>query len=158
MRRVDGLRARERRGIAVVEFAVILPLLLFLLIGIWELGRLVDAKEILSNACREGGRAASTGIRSQAEIQQVVLDYLARNNIKNSGVAISIQNITSAARSDPRTANQLDHFTITVTIPVADIRYQPFNFFNQSALLTAQGDWYSMKNIPVSVNTSIPIG
>src|SRR5690348_15164963 len=52
---------RSRDGIAAVEFAVVLPLLFLLLMGAWEVGRLVQVHSILSNAAREGARIAAQG-------------------------------------------------------------------------------------------------
>jgi Flp pilus assembly protein TadG len=41
-----------------VEFALLAPLLLMILFGILELGRIVDAWLVVHNAAREGARAA----------------------------------------------------------------------------------------------------
>ena len=49
-------RAAARRGVAAVEFAVILPLLLLLLVGIWELGRIIHVQQTINNAARDGAR------------------------------------------------------------------------------------------------------
>jgi Flp pilus assembly protein TadG len=82
---VDGLgRAsmkllRSYRGTAIVEFAIILPLLLVLLFGIIEFGIILYDKAVITNASREGARA---GIVSQdprvsdSEIKQVVKQQL----------------------------------------------------------------------------------
>jgi Flp pilus assembly protein TadG len=51
-----------RHGSAAVEFAVILPLLLTLLIGVWEIGRFIQLQQIMSNAARDGARLASQGV------------------------------------------------------------------------------------------------
>ena len=52
------LKAR-RRGDAIVEFAILAPLLVFLLFGILEVGRVVDAWLVVHNAAREGARAGA---------------------------------------------------------------------------------------------------
>src|SRR6266568_6114982 len=49
-------RTRQRSGSAVVEFSVVLPILVTLLLGIWEIGRMVQVKQIIDNAAREGAR------------------------------------------------------------------------------------------------------
>lgn len=46
------------RGQSLVEFALILPLLLILLVGVIDAGRLVFAYNNASNAAREAGRTA----------------------------------------------------------------------------------------------------
>ena len=49
-------RHAKRRGLAVVELAVVAPLLVLLLIGTWELGRTVQVYQVLNSAVREGAR------------------------------------------------------------------------------------------------------
>jgi len=48
---------RDQNGGAVVEFALILPLLIVLLFGSVEFGLLLYNKHIITNASREGARA-----------------------------------------------------------------------------------------------------
>lgn len=49
-------RAAREAGQELVEFALILPLLLLLLLGIIEVGRLVFSYNTIANAAREGAR------------------------------------------------------------------------------------------------------
>jgi Flp pilus assembly protein TadG len=49
-------RARGSRGQALVEFALVIPIFLVLLIGLIEGGRYVFHSEILNHATREGAR------------------------------------------------------------------------------------------------------
>jgi len=51
-------RGTRRRGQALVEFALVIPLFLLLLVSIFDLGRAVFAWNTLSNAAREGARIA----------------------------------------------------------------------------------------------------
>src|SRR5215470_4385094 len=49
--------ARPRRdAAAVVELALLLPFLLVVNLGIWEVGRLIQVQQVLNNAAREGAR------------------------------------------------------------------------------------------------------
>jgi Flp pilus assembly protein TadG len=52
------LRRRTRRGQTLVEFALILPIFLLLVIGIFDFGRAVYAYNTISNAAREAVRTA----------------------------------------------------------------------------------------------------
>src|SRR3954471_12429644 len=52
---------RSRAGAAAVEFAVVLPFIFLLLLGTWEVARLVQVHAILCNAAREGARLAAQG-------------------------------------------------------------------------------------------------
>ncbi|MRX43315.1 pilus assembly protein [Agromyces sp. Q22] len=47
---------RKERGAAAVEFALVLPILLLLILGIFEFGRLFNIQIQLSNAAREAAR------------------------------------------------------------------------------------------------------
>lgn len=54
----DERHHKQAQGQAVVEFALVAPLLLILLLGIFEAGRYVLNLETLNNATREGARYA----------------------------------------------------------------------------------------------------
>lgn len=47
----------DQKGVAAVEFAIILPLLVMLLFGIVEFGIILYDKAMITNASREGARA-----------------------------------------------------------------------------------------------------
>jgi Flp pilus assembly protein TadG len=51
-------RGRDGRGQSLVEFALVIPLFLLLLIAVFDLGRGVFAYNTLTNAAREGARMA----------------------------------------------------------------------------------------------------
>lgn len=54
-------RRRDERGAAVVEFALILPVLILFVFGIVEFGRAYSARIELTAAVREGARAVALG-------------------------------------------------------------------------------------------------
>ena len=51
-------RSADHRGQALVEFALVIPIFLVLLVGLFDLGRAVFAYNTLTNAAREGARIA----------------------------------------------------------------------------------------------------
>ena len=53
--------ARNERGAAAVEFALVLPILIVVLFGIVEFGRAYNAQITLTHAAREGARALAVG-------------------------------------------------------------------------------------------------
>lgn len=55
---MTGLFRHHRRGQSLAEFALVLPVLLLLFMGILDFGRAVFAYNTLSNAAREGARVA----------------------------------------------------------------------------------------------------
>ena len=56
------MKFTNRNGTAIVEFAIVLPVLLLILMGIIEFSFVLYDKAVLTNASREGARA---GIVSQ---------------------------------------------------------------------------------------------
>ena len=52
---------RQRRGAALVELAIAMPLLLLLLLGIIEFGMIMHAQVMLDQGAREGARTAALG-------------------------------------------------------------------------------------------------
>lgn len=62
---------RDERGQALVELALVVPVLLLLVLGIFEFGRLLNAYMTVQHACREGARLGMLGA-TDAEIEAVV--------------------------------------------------------------------------------------
>lgn len=119
---------------------------------------MVEVQQLLSNACREGGRQSSTGVRSTAQVKDVVVNYLHRNGISTVTAAdVTVENLTSASRPEPPQAEQLDRFRITVKVPVESIRWILLSRISTATHLSVSADWYSMKDIPIIVSDSIPV-
>lgn len=75
---MDTTRIRHRRdatrpdrGAAAVEFAIVVPLLLLVLLALVDFGRLFYVEVSLAGASREGARAAAVG-RSATQVAAVV--------------------------------------------------------------------------------------
>jgi Flp pilus assembly protein TadG len=69
-------RAGAQRGAAAVEFALVLPMLLALLLGVVEMGLALYDKAVLTHASREGARAGivlRSPKLSTGEIRDIVL-------------------------------------------------------------------------------------
>ena len=66
-------RRRDERGAAVLEFALILPVLVLFVFGIVEFGRAYSARIELTAAVREGARAVALGA-TQNEAKETTRD------------------------------------------------------------------------------------
>ena len=72
------MKFNNKNGTAILEFAIVLPVLFLILMGIIEFSLVLYDKAVLTNASREGARA---GIVSQnprvtnREIRDVVINY-----------------------------------------------------------------------------------
>jgi Flp pilus assembly protein TadG len=58
------MRRNEIRGQSIVEFALVLPIVLLLMIGLFDLGRIVFVNNSLSDGARQGARTAIIDPRS----------------------------------------------------------------------------------------------
>src|SRR5262245_43268803 len=146
LRSFPGTRARARGGVAAVEFALVLPLIMSLLLGVWEVGRLIQVNQILSNAAREGGRQASTGLMTNAQVQDAVLQYLDRAGLPTAHAAVTVTNLTNSSL-DAASATQLDKLQVTVTLPAADVKWIALSLVtNANTNLNAASVWYSLRD------------
>jgi Flp pilus assembly protein TadG len=151
-------RLRRRRAVAAVEFAVTLPLILTLLLGIWEVGRLIEMQQILHNATREAGRQASTGQLSTAQIQQIVTQYLAEQGVPTGNVVVTVTDLDTPS-ADPSQANYLDRIQITSTIPVSDVRWCLISLVTTPGqVITSQVEWVTMVDKPYPSDPTPPQG
>jgi Flp pilus assembly protein TadG len=177
--------SRTRPGSAAVEFAVVLPLIFLLLVGTWEVARLVQVHAILSNAVREGARIAAQGqvINLTGAYTQIVVSDTDPNNpdvttaitnyvhtadpnyrqgqgIPTTGMTVTFTFIDSAgnpvgASSQPWQAYKGQRFRVTATLPYDNFRWTTLNLLNVKTI-TATVDWMSMTDDPFQVNTTLP--
>lgn len=148
--------ASGRRGVAAVEFAVVAVFLVPLLIGLWEVGRLVEVQQFLNGAAREGGRQASTAQKDQSGVQTAIINYCKQNGITVQASDITITNLDNTDQN-PQNANQLERIQVTIKIKFDSVRWILLNQITNTQYLYATVEWRSMKDIPLSVNTSIPL-
>lgn len=100
----------KRRAAAIVEFAVVLPLLLTVLFGIIEYGWMFMVRQGVMNAAREGCRVAvlSTTTEPYTEVTERVMESLAPMGIT------PIISMTHATPEDPVE-------TVIVRVPAANV-------------------------------------
>jgi len=148
-----------RRGLAAVELALLMPLLLTFLLGVWEVGRLVQINQILNNATREGARKASTGKNTYADVQTTVSNYLTNAGITNlNGLTVQVYNVTQSNAGpnyDPSKATCLDQLQINVSLPFNNVRWIGLLFLvtDPSTQMNAQAIWLSNhdKDYPTTI-------
>jgi Flp pilus assembly protein TadG len=56
-----GAAQSRRRGTAAIEAACCMPVIALLMLGLWEVGRIVEVSNVMWNGAREAARDASTG-------------------------------------------------------------------------------------------------
>ncbi|MBA4353433.1 MAG: pilus assembly protein TadE [Novosphingobium sp.] len=68
----------DTQGATIIEFAIVLPLFMTLLIGIMDIGQMVYGKSVLSGAVRRAARDSALETRSTTEADAIVLDAVRR--------------------------------------------------------------------------------
>ena len=103
-------RTRRSRGQAMVEFTLILPLLLLLILGIYQFGQTYADYIQVTNAARDGGRKALVSRSDASGVADVV------TTAKNSTWWLNKNQIgVTVSPSQPWTTGQ--NVTVTVTYP-----------------------------------------
>ena len=89
------LTLKTNTGQTLVEFAMVLPILLELLLGFFDLGRALFYRSSLTNAVREGARAGIVMPYNEGVLQEIVRGYAF--GLTNAGSALIITpNIVSS--------------------------------------------------------------
>jgi Flp pilus assembly protein TadG len=140
-------KRKQQRGAVAVEAAVALVFLILpMLLGSWEMGRMVEVQQLLSNAAREGSRQASTGQLTSAQAQQVVLNYMLTTGIPTQNAKVTVSDLTVPG-TDVQQAAYLDKLQVRVTIPFSDVRVISLMLVTTStSKMTGQAIWYSLKD------------
>jgi Flp pilus assembly protein TadG len=93
---------RGDRGQALVEFALVAPILLFLLLGIVDLARAWNSFQVLTDAGREGTRRSVVDNGSTVqEVRDVITLAAARAGLEVADADITV--VEGAGRGDPTT-------------------------------------------------------
>ena len=85
------------RGIALIEFALILPVIIIMAMGIIDFGRLIQTRLIVSNVSREGGSIAS---------RQTTIDNALISMLQASGTPLNMRGAAGALICTRITAGQ----------------------------------------------------
>lgn len=85
--RIAIRKARDDRGSALVEAALITPLLLLLMVGIFEVARAYQTFQVLTNAAREGARAAIVPSGDEATAEALVRKYMENGQLSEAARA-----------------------------------------------------------------------
>jgi len=99
------LSHRSPRGQSLVELALTLPILLLLLVGVLDLGRLYFAQITVVNASREGARYATTNPTNSTGITT-------KANNEASGSGITLGSVTASCANGCTAGNPV---RVTVT-------------------------------------------
>jgi Flp pilus assembly protein TadG len=116
MRRLRRGKARQR-GAAAVEFALLLPFLLMVVLGAIDWGWYFFVREVVTNAAREGARAgAVTTVANPAQAAEA----FASNYLTNSGLTRAPA-VAVALGGSIIGGTLVTTMSVTVTYPVGSL-------------------------------------
>jgi Flp pilus assembly protein TadG len=91
-----GRRGRDDRGQALVEFALLVPILLLLILGVVEFGRAWNAYQVITDAAREGARVAvvnNTSANVADSVEFTVRSAMGRAGLDHNTATIDLQGV-----------------------------------------------------------------
>ena len=108
---------RGKKGSALVEMALVIPIFLLVMVGIVEFSRVLMAQQVITNAAREGARTGSIYFDKTTAISKAV--SISQNYLISSGI-------------DPAPATVTPSVTTTGGIPALQVLID----YNYDSLLT----------------------
>jgi len=122
---------KKRRGVAVVEFAVVAPVFILLVFGMIEYGRMVMVQQVITNASREGARRGVLDGAQFADVENAVDNYLTAAQIDTANVVIDVN------PNPPSSQAAGLPVTITVSVPYDDVGWLPSPMYLGGKTMTA---------------------
>lgn len=114
---------RDRRGAAVVEFAIVAPVFILLVFGMIEFGRAVMVQQVLVNASREAARQAVLDGTTVGDIESRIGTYLSASDITSETVSYTVN---GSVVSDPtQSAGFGDAIGVEIAVPFDDVSWMP---------------------------------
>ena len=131
-RKLSGARrGRGARGQALTEFALVVPLLLLMVVGVMEFGRAWGQTQVITDAARQGARIAailSGSLCSDTDsVTRVVNRALSAGNINPNSADVSLPGGCGGGTNTPVTVLVEVPFDFGVFRPVMQLAAQSFN-------------------------------
>ncbi len=126
MKKIFKLK-KDTKGQSLVEFALVLPILMLLILGMIEFGWILNGKITITSAAREGARTAV--IYESA----VDADVAVRNAVTTSAESSSLTGITTVTTFDEVNRNAVVNVTAKIK-PIVGL------FFSEDVNLSAKAE------------------
>lgn len=104
-------RVLRRSGQALVEMALVMPALLFMLLGLLEFARAFNAKQAVNDAAREGARHA---VVNDAEITQDSVESVVFTALRRAGIPEDAATVAFDKGANWRNPPQMQTVYVTV--------------------------------------------
>jgi Flp pilus assembly protein TadG len=105
------------------------PVLFLLVFGMIDVGRAVMVQNLITNAARDGARAAVLDGATAADVETQVVEYLTASSIPSASVTVSPNPLTNADLGDP--------VSVTVEVPFSAVSWLPSTMYFEGVNLEA---------------------
>lgn len=128
-------KRHNRRGAAIVEMALVLPIFFGVVLGIVEFGRAMMVSQMVTNAAREATRLAIIDGSTNNDVETWVEDFLNDSiNVAAADVSVTITVDPAPGNDDPNDvladAQARDLVTVNVSVPFDKVSYVPGSYLN----------------------------
>lgn len=132
-------RKSSRRGAAVLEMALVLPIFFMVVLGIVEFGRAMMVGQMVTNAAREATRLAIVDGSTNSSVEGWVEEFLNNSlGVNTADVTVDIEVTAAPGNDDPLdeigNAQSRDLVTVAVSVPFDKVSYLPGNYLNGKQL------------------------
>jgi hypothetical protein len=133
-------RVTKRSGVAAVECAIVLPVMLVLVLGLIEIGTALRASTIMQSAVREAGRLASMDWRYVVEggetpnekVERDIRNFVTASGLPGADLTVSIEFAEGDSEGTPfdiqDSDNELELMLIEVELPYSSISLFPMRY------------------------------
>ncbi len=160
---------RRRRGMTIVESALVLSVFLMLLFGIFEYCRYMMVLHVTHNAARDGARYASVNVNcpsdqidaKKLEIEQYTKDRMAsvQKNILNLKIAVYPCDTAGLALSTPIVRSKSTNGNAPYPDPFGSTPYSPWNnaAFTERIAVSVKGQYKPIVPVLLFIAPVIPV-
>lgn len=123
----------DRRGAAIVEMALVLPIFFGVVLGIVEFGRAMMVSQMVTNSAREATRMAIIDGSTNTTVETWAKDFLNSSiNVAASDVTVAITVVAAPGNDDPNNqvgnAQARDLVTVDISVPFDKVSYLPGSY------------------------------
>ncbi|HEY7330347.1 MAG TPA: TadE/TadG family type IV pilus assembly protein [Gemmataceae bacterium] len=132
--------ASPRSAAAAVEFAILAPVLATLMLGMFELGRGVQVRQILTGAARKGCRTGILHLFGNSDITNDVTNVMQDNGFNSTkfnppsigSITITVTDPDGNTLSDALNAPSGSTISVQVAIPTTSVNWVSYMFMTRS--------------------------
>jgi Flp pilus assembly protein TadG len=133
-------QSQSRRGAALVELAMVLPIFVTVTLGIVEFGRAMMVAQLVTNAAREGARLGSLDGTTNSEVEQTIREFLEQaTGIAPGHVDVVITVVPAAGNPNPNNqivnARVRDQVNVRVEVPFNKVSFLDGNYLEGKNLV-----------------------